>query len=138
MDPVVGPACGDERLAEIAQGGFGRGADVLFGHQDAHRSPIRVDDLAVDDLVLHPAEGMDAEGIAVDAPFRRLGHLDLGDQVAGRRIRSRELDAGGLADQTASAVAPDEILRPQRLAVADSSTSTPVSSCAKPVTSMPR
>ena len=61
---------------------------------------------------------MDAEGVAADAPFRRLlGQLGLGDQVAGCRIRSRELDAGGLADQTASAIAPDEILRPQRPAI---------------------
>ena len=49
------------------------------------------------------------------APLRRrLGELCLGDQVAGGRIRSRERDAGGLADLTAPAVAPDEILRPQR------------------------
>src|SRR5918994_2833392 len=39
VDPVVGPVYGDERLAEIAQGGFGRGSDVLFGHHDAYRSP---------------------------------------------------------------------------------------------------
>jgi hypothetical protein len=41
----------------------------------------------------------------VDAPFGCLGHLDLSDQVAGRRIRSRERDARGLADETASAIA---------------------------------
>ena len=29
VDPVIGPVYGDERLAEIAQGGFGRGSDVL-------------------------------------------------------------------------------------------------------------
>ena len=82
-------------------------SDVLFGHEDPHPPAI-----------LQPAEGMDAEGVAADAPFRRLlGHLDLGDQVAGRRIRPGELDAGGLADQTASSVAPDEIFRPQRLAI---------------------
>ena len=99
--------------------GFGGLSDVLFGHEDADRSVIRVDDLAVADLVLHPAEGMDAEGVAADAPFRRrLGELGLGDQVAGGGIRSRERDAGGLADQAASAVAPDEILRPQRAAIA--------------------
>ena len=84
------------------------GSDVLFGHQDADPPSI-----------LQPAEGMDAEGVAADAPFRRLfGQLGLGDQIAGRRIRSGKLDAGGLADQTASAVAPDEVLRPQRRAVA--------------------
>jgi hypothetical protein len=41
-----------------------------------------------------------------------LGHLDLGDQAAGRRIPPRELDPGCLADQAAPAVAPDEIGRP--------------------------
>ena len=117
MDPVVGPVDGDERLAEIAQGGFARGSDVLLGHHDPYRPPIRVDHLAVADLVLHPAEGMDAEGVVADAQFRLLGHLDLGDQAARRRIPPGELDAGCLADQAASSVAPDEILRPQRLAV---------------------
>jgi hypothetical protein len=117
MDPVICPAYGDERLAEIAQGGFGRGSDVLFGHHDPHRPPIHVDNLAVADLVLQPAEGMDAKGIAVDAPFRLLGHLDLGDQAACCWIPPGELDAGCLADHTASSVAPDEIFRPQRLVV---------------------
>jgi hypothetical protein len=68
--------------------------------------------LAVADLVLRLAEGMDAKGIAVDAQLRRLDHLDLGDQAARRRIPSGEFDAGCLADQAASAVAPDEIFRP--------------------------
>ena len=49
--------------------------------------------------------------------LRLLGHLGLGDQAARRRIPPRELDAGGLADQAASSVAPDEVLRPQRPAV---------------------
>jgi hypothetical protein len=62
---------------------------------------------------------MDALVIAADAPFRLLAHLDLGDQAARRRIPPRELDASRLADQTASSVAPDEIFRPQRLAVGD-------------------
>jgi hypothetical protein len=62
---------------------------------------------------------MDAEGVAAGAPFRRLlGQFDLGDQVAGGGIRSRKLNAGGLADQAASAVASNEILRAQRSAVA--------------------
>ena len=118
VDPVVGPVDGDERLAEIAQGGFARGSDVRFGQHDPYRPAVRVDDLAVADLVLHPAEGMHADGVVADAPFLRLlGQLDLGDQAARRRIPPRELDAGCLADQAASSVAPDEILRPQRLAV---------------------
>ena len=92
------------------EGGFGRRADVPFGYQD--RGPR----LPSSDL----AERMDAEGVAADAPFRRLlGQFGLGDQVAGGRIRARERDAGGLADKTASAVASDEILRPQRPAIAE-------------------
>ena len=55
---------------------------------------------------------MDAVGVAAQAPFRLPGHLDLGDQVAGCRIPPGELDARRFTDQTASAVAPDEILRP--------------------------
>lgn len=90
MDPVIGPVCGDERLAEIAQGGFGRGSDVLFGHEDAYPPPIPI---------LQPAEGIDAEGVAADAPFRLLGHLDLGDQVARCRIPPEELDAGCFTDR---------------------------------------
>jgi len=59
---------------------------------------------------------MEAEGVAADAPFRLLGQLDLSDQAARRRIPPRELDAGGLTDRTASSVAPDQIVRPQRRA----------------------
>jgi hypothetical protein len=62
---------------------------------------------------------MDPERVAADAPFRLLGHLDLGDQVAGRRTPPGEVDAGCLTDQTASSVAPDEVFRPQRPAVGD-------------------
>ena len=60
---------------------------------------------------------MDADGVAAHAPFRLLGHLDLGDQAARRRIPAGELDAGCLPDHAASAVASDEIFRPQRRAV---------------------
>jgi hypothetical protein len=60
---------------------------------------------------------MDAEGVVADAQLRLLGHLDLSDQADGRRIPPGKLDAGCFTDQTASSVAPDEIVRPQRLAV---------------------
>ena len=80
---------------------------------------IGVDDLPVADFVVLPAEGMEAKGAAMDAEFGRFGHLDFADQVAGRRVRSRELDAGGLADKTPSAIAPDEIFRLQRPAIGE-------------------
>ncbi len=60
---------------------------------------------------------MRARWRAANAQLRLLGHLDLGEQGARRRIPAGELDAGRLADQAASAVAPDEILRPYALAV---------------------
>src|SRR4029453_5911261 len=109
VDPVIGPVYGDGRLAEITQGGFVRASDVLFGHHDPYRPPILVDHLAVADLVLQPAEGMDAEGVVADVQLRLLGPLDLGDKGAGGRIPAGELDAGCFPDQTASSVAPDEI-----------------------------
>ena len=49
--------------------------------------------------------------------LRLLGQLDLRDQAARRRILAGELDAGCLADQAASSVAPRQVLRPQRLAL---------------------
>jgi hypothetical protein len=52
-----------------------------------------------------------------DAPRRLFGHRGLGNQVADGRIPPREVDTCFLADQAATAVAPDEVLRPQRTAV---------------------
>src|SRR5262245_57503232 len=60
---------------------------------------------------------MDANGVVAEAPFRLLGHLDLGGQPAHRWIPSSKLNAGCFTDQTPSPVAPDEIIRPQRLAI---------------------
>src|SRR3954447_26404547 len=99
MHTIIGPVDGDERLAEIAQGGFvcGAGVLVLLGHHDPYLLPV-----------LQPAQGMNALIIAAGAPFWLLGQLDLGDQVADRWIPPRKLDAGCLTDQTATPVAPDE------------------------------
>ncbi|MCW2971459.1 MAG: hypothetical protein JWO23_2586 [Solirubrobacterales bacterium] len=109
----------DQRLAQIAEGGLAAGSELLLGHHDPHRPPIDVDHLAVADLILQPADGVDAESVVADAQGRLLGHLDLGDQVALGRIPSRELDAGCFTDEAASSIAPSEILRPQRLAVGE-------------------
>ena len=114
VDPVVGSPYGDERLAEVAQGGFAGGSEVLLGHHDPRRPRIlRVAHLALRvDHVLAPAECMAADGVVVDAPFRLLGQLDLGDQEARRRLPPGEPDACCLADHAASAIAPDEVFRP--------------------------
>jgi hypothetical protein len=103
VDAVVGPVDGDERLAEITQGGFAGSSDVLFAHQDPHRP-----------IFFHPREDLGATSVAACAPFGLLGQLDLGDQAAGRRIPPGELDAGRFPDQTATSIAPDQIPRPQR------------------------
>lgn len=58
----------------------------------------------------------DAQSLC-DAQFRLIGHLDLGDQTTGCRVPTGEVDAGSLTDQTASAVKPDEIFRPQASAI---------------------
>ena len=60
---------------------------------------------------------MDALVVAAHAHRGLFAGLHLGDHVADRRIPSRELDAGRLADEAAAPVAPDEIPGPQRLAV---------------------
>jgi hypothetical protein len=66
VNPEIGPVDGDERLAEIAQRGFGGEPDVLFGHHDPHRPPVLEDDLAIPDLVLQLAEGVRAELVIAD------------------------------------------------------------------------
>src|SRR5450631_946825 len=79
---------------------------MLLRHQDPDRAPI-----------LQLAQGPNALLIAAQTPLRLLGELDLSDQVAARRVPSWEFDAGCLADQAASSVAPDDVLRPQRPSV---------------------
>ena len=63
---------------------------------------------------VQPVHPVDAEGVMAGALRGLLGHLGLGDQVALRRIRPGELDAGSLADDAPSSVAADEIPGPQR------------------------
>ena len=137
VDPVIGPVDGDERLAEIAQSRFARGSEVPFGHHDPYRSAIGVDDLAVADLVLHPAEAMDADGVVAGTPFRIFGQLDLGDQGAGRRIPPGNSMPAALRIRLRPPSHPTRYCARSDWP-SDSSTSMPVSSCAKPVTSRPR
>ena len=64
--------------------------------------------------VFPPTDGMGADAVATEAELRLLVHLDLGDHPAGRGIQPGEVDAGCLADQAASSVAADEVLRSER------------------------
>src|SRR5581483_1911896 len=57
--------------------------------------------------------------VVTDAPLGLVRDLDLGDQRADRGLPARELDARGLADDAAAAVAADEVLGAQRLAAGD-------------------
>ena len=92
-------------------------SDVRFGHHDPDRPAFLVDHLAVADLVLHLAERMDAEGVAADAQFRLLGHLDLGDQLARRRIPPGNSMPAALRTTLRPPSHPTRYSRPQRLAV---------------------
>ena len=84
-----------------------RDADTAFGHQDP--------DLAVFGL----AERVGADRVAAEPPLGFPGQLGLGEKMADGRIRSGEPNARSLTDKAAAAVAADEILCPQRPAVAE-------------------
>ncbi len=105
VHPEVGAERRDERPAEIVQGGLA-GPDLRLGGHDAHRP-----------TVLEPVEPVHTDGIVVRALRRFPGDLDLGDQVAPRRVPAREPDACRLADEAPPAVAADEVLRAQRPAI---------------------
>ncbi len=119
VDTEIGAVDVGERRAEVVERGFGGGADALLGHHDPHRPFVGVDHLAVADLVVHPAQGMDADSIETCAPFRFLAQPHLGDQVAARRVPALERDAGRPADHTASPVRADEVRGADRLAGAE-------------------
>jgi len=82
--------------------------DVSFCEDDPNRLPV-----------LPSTEGMLADAVATEAELRLPVHLDLGDHPARRGIQPGEVDAGSLADQAASSVAADEILRSERRAPGD-------------------
>lgn len=111
MQSQVGAVHGDEGLAEIAQAGFSGAVERRFGQDHQHASARGL------------AEAVKAERIVAQAPGRLasrfLAHFDLGHEVAQRRIGAGELDAGGLAHQAAAAVAADQIVCAQGLAVGE-------------------
>ena len=127
MDPVIGPVYGDERLAEIAQGGLGRGSDVLFGHHDPHQ-PRHLSILLREWMPMASRRMPHSGSSAISTSAIRLLVVgsDPGNSMpAALRIRLRPPS------------------HPTRYSArsdwpSHSSTSTPVSSCAKPVTSRPR
>jgi hypothetical protein len=100
---VVRPVHGAERLAELVHAGVAGVVDVPFREDDPDRLPL-----------CPPTERMLADAVATEPELRLLVHLDLGDHPAGRGIQPGEVDTGCLADQAASSVAADEVLRPDR------------------------
>src|SRR5258708_35816915 len=79
---------------------------MSFGEHDPDSLPV-----------LPATDGMSADAVVAEAELRLLVHLDLGNHPAGRRIQPDEVDARCLADQTASSVAADEVLRSERRVV---------------------
>jgi hypothetical protein len=100
---VISSVGGDECLTEFLQGGLGCVFDVPLEQYD----PVRAS-------ALLPVDGTDAATLGAHADLRLLVHLDLGDQVAGRRIPPWEVDASRLANQAAAPVAPDEVVGSKR------------------------
>ena len=100
VHPEVGAEHRDQGLAEVGQGGFARGAQLLLGDQHLHGG-------AVADGV----QPMDAGLVDADALRRLVGDLHLGDQGAPRRLPAGELDPGCLADRAASAVGRHQVRR---------------------------
>ena len=99
----VGSVGGDERVAEVLECGFTGVLDIRLEQHDPVRPSAR-----------RRVDGTDAATLGAHADLWLLGHLDLGDHEAARRIPPWEVDAGRLADQAASAVTPDEVFGPQR------------------------
>ena len=93
-------------MRQVGERGFA-GADLALGHQDP--------DLAI----LRLAERVVADVVGPKTPLGRSGELRLRDEVTDRGIGSREPDAGRLANEASAPIASDEILRPQRSAVAE-------------------
>src|SRR6478609_4215160 len=66
-----------------------------------------------------PPDGVTPACIVAESPLRLLRRLDFGDEPARRRIPAGKVDARRLADHAAPTVAPDEILRAERLTVGE-------------------
>jgi hypothetical protein len=108
VDSEVASEHRDERLAQVLQGGLAVGSEPLLGHDHPDR-------LAVG----HQLQTVHARRVVAQAELRLLARAHLSDQVALGRVPSRELDPRSPADDAAPAVAPDQVLRPQRGAVGE-------------------
>ncbi len=106
MDPEVGPVGGHQCLSEVLESGLAPVHDVRF---EQHH-PVRPSTLLTVDRA-------DAASLGAHPDHRLLVHLGLGDQIAGGRVPTDEFDAGRLADQAASPVAPDQVGAPERAVV---------------------
>jgi len=68
--------------------------------------------------IFHGRDGVPADGIVFEAEGgRRLRGVHLGDQPARRGVPACKRNAGGLANRAAPAIAANEVLRTQHLAV---------------------
>jgi hypothetical protein len=98
VNTEVGAVHRKQRLAKIANVGLTAGPEFPLRNDDPHGL-----------AVLHPVQTVGTDLVGANTRGGFLGHLDLGDESAPCRVPSWKLDAGGLANDAASAVAPDQI-----------------------------
>ena len=104
----IGPVHPDEGTAQVGKRGFSRRPELSFRRHDPIGAPIR-----------HPMQPVRSR-LVLPHPGRRLvGDLDLGDEVAARRVRPGERDAGRPAQNASSAVRSDEVPGSRRPTVAE-------------------
>ena len=101
VDPEIGAVDGDERLADIAQGGFAVDPTLPFGQHDPR--PV----------LCHPPSRADRHGCRCASWWTpHFGSSAISTSAISQldgRIPSGEFDAGRLADQAAAAIAADQI-----------------------------
>jgi hypothetical protein len=109
---------GDERIFEVLQRGVGRVLDLGLGEHD----PVRP-------AALDPVDRSDAAALRPHPDLRLVVELDLRLYPADGRVPSLEGDAGCLADDAASSVAPHQVPRTQRPAAGHADVDAAVALC---------
>src|SRR6185369_4833956 len=95
-----------------------RGAQITHGGRVALHHPRLDRDHAHAVAIADPAQRVNALFVAANSLWQLFAHRGLGNPVADGRIPTRKIDARGLAYQTATSVAADQIVRAQGSAIA--------------------
>src|SRR5207244_11035047 len=107
VNAEVGAVEGDEQRAELVEARLVALTDLGLSQHDAYALSV-----------LELADGIDASFVSPQAARGLLGRRGFRDQVTDRRIPPGKIDARLLADEAATAVAPDEVLRAERAVLA--------------------